>query len=156
MTTYKWKHAKEPSDEAQLVGETLEQLREDSGTLDAPGVVQAARPEESPLHKFFEWDDSEAAEKFRQSQARRLIGSVSVIVQRPNLEPQIVRAFVTAAENGLGPYYSTVEVMQDAELRRYVLERALIELKGFQRRYAEYKELASVFSAIESLETQAA
>lgn len=44
--------------------------------LDAENVVLAAKDPESPLHDYFEWDDSKAAHTYRLVQARRIIRTV--------------------------------------------------------------------------------
>ena len=44
--------------------------------MDAQTVVDVARPEDAPLHPIFEWNDAEAAEKYRCGQARTLIRAV--------------------------------------------------------------------------------
>jgi hypothetical protein len=43
---------------------------EKKGRITAHAVLDAARPESSPIHDCFDWDDSEAAEKWRLEQAR--------------------------------------------------------------------------------------
>jgi hypothetical protein len=62
---------------AKITEQTVAALEEvrlsHDGKLRPPDVVNAARPEESPLHSHFEWDDSEAAEEYRLYQARYLI-----------------------------------------------------------------------------------
>jgi len=54
--------------------------RQDEGRLTADRVVESARPLTSPLHSEFEWNDGEAAHKYRIVQARKLIQSVTVKV----------------------------------------------------------------------------
>lgn len=49
-----------------------------NGQLTPDIVVDAARASESPLHSRFTWDDTEAATKHRQNEARALIRSVKV------------------------------------------------------------------------------
>jgi len=44
-----------------------------SGILRAEDVVEAARPDDSPLHECFMWDDHEAAKLYRLWQSRLLI-----------------------------------------------------------------------------------
>jgi len=53
---------------------------EHRGRLTAAAVVDSARDPQSPLHRYFEWDDTSAAESWRLEQARSLIRSVRVIV----------------------------------------------------------------------------
>lgn len=62
-----------------LIGE-LEVIRERDGLITPPAVVESARPDSSPLHHHFEWDDTEAAHSFRLSQARGLIRRFEVEV----------------------------------------------------------------------------
>ena len=50
--------------DAQVFGETVETLASD-GTVTPPRVVEAARPESSPIHDAFEWDDVVAGEAWR-------------------------------------------------------------------------------------------
>lgn len=67
--------------DAQLVGTRLNQLHSYyRGELTPQQVVQDAGGIKSPLHKFFEWDESSAAEKYRIDQARRLMGSIVEII----------------------------------------------------------------------------
>ena len=63
--------------EAQVVGERLDKLTiKNEGELKPTQIVDDARPINSPLHKYFEWDDSIAGEKHRKQQARNLTGWV--------------------------------------------------------------------------------
>lgn len=63
----------------EAIRQRLEALAE-NGRLTPAAVVEDAASEESPLHEYFEWDNSEAARKYRLSQARRLIRSVEVVI----------------------------------------------------------------------------
>jgi hypothetical protein len=51
------------------------------GKLSPEDVVQAARDPDSPLHSQFDWNDDEAAAKWRLEQARTLIRSVRVVFE---------------------------------------------------------------------------
>jgi len=51
---------------------------EKSGRITAHAVLDAARPASSPIHDCFDWNDSEAAEKWRLEQARELIRRVKI------------------------------------------------------------------------------
>lgn len=62
------------------VAKILAALERDNGRLVPSDVVEAARDPNSPLHQHFEWNDSEAAEKYRLDQARTLIRSVKIEV----------------------------------------------------------------------------
>ena len=51
---------------------------EKKGRITAHAVLDAARPASSPIHDCFDWNDSEAAEKWRLEQARELIRRVKI------------------------------------------------------------------------------
>ncbi len=57
----------------------LKALERDDGRLLPEDVVLAAREPNSPLHRHFTWDDTEAARLRRLDEARALIRSVRVI-----------------------------------------------------------------------------
>lgn len=66
IMVYDWKNGARISADAQKVGEELEKIE----YKDAKTVLEAARKNKrSELHKCFEWDDSQAAEQYRLSQA---------------------------------------------------------------------------------------
>jgi hypothetical protein len=52
-----------------------------AGRLTKDAVVQDARKKSSPLHSYFEWDDSIAGQRYRLVQAEELIGEVTVLVE---------------------------------------------------------------------------
>jgi len=51
------------------------------GRLTPEEVVDEARDPDSPLHRYFEWDDSAAAEAWRLNQARSMIRWVHATVE---------------------------------------------------------------------------
>jgi len=69
-------------DEEEVITELKCMAVKRSGILTPSAVVDEARPEDSPLHAAFEWDDSIAAEKYRLEQARRLLRQVGLFIER--------------------------------------------------------------------------
>lgn len=135
----------------------LDAILVERGALTAQAVLERARDESSALHSCFTWDDSEAAEQWRLTEARRLIIKVKVEVQtRPN-EPSIrVRAYTSLMSdrlNGAG-YQSTVTVMADADRRSELLRTAMAELQAFQRKYRHLAELSMVMAEIDRVAAQ--
>ena len=91
--------------------------RQNGGVLKVEDVLDEARDEGSPLHKHFEWDDSEAAEQYRRQQARALIQKCKITLVEA--EPIQIRAFVslpTDRESG-GGYRLTSDVVSDDRLK---------------------------------------
>lgn len=149
---YKWGHGSHHGGlKAQEVGEYLNDLREkNGGSLKPAVVVRDAKYKRSPLHDYFEWDDSAAAASFREEQARRIIRAVVVEVETSDEEPRQVRAYL-AVDNTKGKKYVTVQdALSDPELRAEVLDRAMRELQSWKQRYQDLKELAPFFKLIDA------
>lgn len=142
--TYKWKQGSRFGLDAQVVGETLEELRQRHSGLTAEIVLEEARPPSSPLHPAFEWNDKKAAEEYRKEQARSLIRSVVVYDAVPQ-QPVPVRAFVVVREEEDKQIYTATSIaLSDPTLRAQVLRRALSELEDWSERYHVLRELADV------------
>src|SRR2546421_688544 len=97
-----------------------------NGCLRPPDVVDAARPKSSPLHEHFDWDDTDAAEKWRLEQARHLIRFAIQVVEYKGSNV-VVPDFVslsTDRHKGNG-YCLTVDIMSNEQKRRQMLADAL-------------------------------
>lgn len=142
---YQWKMSGLHKVSAQTAGEVCEQL-DAEGRLTAEALVEASRPEDAPLHKEFEWNDSVAAEEWRKQQARMIINAL-VVCAAPSAEP--VRAYfkVSAAPK----YESLQAIVTTPDKYSQLLKQALGELAAFQRKYRSLKELDPVFAAFEQL-----
>lgn len=130
----------------------LERIRQENGGLLQPQVVvNEAQNPESPLHPYFDWDDSEAACKWRLEQARRLIRVAVTIIHPDQTEP--IRTYVSLLDDRMtrAGYRSTVEVLNDKERRDAMLQQALRELAAFRKKYAVLSELAEVFAAADAV-----
>lgn len=145
---YKWVPGCRLKGNAQEVGEFLEALRTSSG-LTADTVLAAARPADSLIHPYFEWDDTIAAEKHRREQAGQLIRSITVKVSEQEPTEQ-VRAWAAIGSKE-ARYVNTIEAMSQPDLRRQLLEAALKELAVFQAKYQHLYELSELFVAAESV-----
>ena len=148
MNRYEWKEGTRIKLDPQMVGEHLTKL----GRITAESVLDDAKNPDSPLHPFFEWDDSTAAEEYRRVQARLLIRSVVVKIERPKeAEPLKVRAFSHVGRGEASQYVSTAHALSDDAIRAQILSDAINELQAFRRKYSDLQELAGVVRAIDSL-----
>ena len=148
---YQWKAGARFKVRAQDAGEELERLRDRfGGSLTPAGIIDAARARQSPIHKIFEWDDSTAAQRHREWQARMLLNSIrAVVVSAGSTKPKSIIGYVhvNLPEEG-NVYVATDRAMQNSDLREQVLQDALNSLAGWQRRYRHLNELRDVFRAI--------
>lgn len=151
---YSWKVETVPV-KAQVAGEFIEKLEEKHGKVTPRIILEASKKANAPLHSCFEWDDTKAAEKYRESQAAAILRNLTVTVETVEEEtPKTVRAFVRATEEKHS-YISIVAAMNNEQLRESLLQAAFDELREFQRKYADLQELAEVFAAITKAEKKA-
>ena len=126
----------------QRIGEELAKIAADGkGHLTPKAVVNAARADRSPLHRFFEWDDAKAAESYRLDQARTLIRAIK-IVDDEREEP--APAFISIAGKGGTSYRPLADVLGNSDLQLVALQSAERDLLAFEKRYRSMAEICSV------------
>lgn len=145
--------------DANVIGPELAKIAKTGGLVPA-AVVDHARDAASPLHRYFEWDDERAGEKWREQQAREMIQSVVIHyeVQDDGGKWDIgeVRAFhpvtiapAAAAEEDdeedtevrpVRAYVDLHTVVETAEYREQVIDRARREFLGLKAKYEFYRK----------------
>lgn len=140
------------SADANAVGAHLELLRQQCrGELTPKDVLDDARNSNSPLHSFFEWSDTDAAEQYRLAQARGLIRAVVAIYTRPDQPAQRIRAYVHVPEAGAPHYREMSHAMSQKKTRDLVLQRAWREFAQWRQRYKDLREFSAVFEAADEV-----
>lgn len=137
----------------QLYGRELDRIKQDKGVLRPKDVVEAAKSRRSPLHDVFEWDNTEAAERYRLYQARALINHIDIEI-RYDHKVKEQKAFFSVQntpdeENKNIAYVTFEDVLSKPELRKQIILKALDEAQYWEERYQEYKELQKIVNAIE-------
>ena len=115
------------------------------GELTAEAVVEEASSVDSVLHPLFEWDDDEAARRYRLDQARGLIRRVKITRVIDN-EPVRLRAFLPTRDKAgrTGVYAQTEDVLADPVAGMLVLNEFLRSWRQLKRRYqhlAAFREI---------------
>lgn len=145
-----------PKTKAQSYGEELERLKKvNDGFLDAEIVLESAKRKKSPLHSHFEWNDTEAARKYRLEQARYMIRSIEVEIITSEGDRRSERAFlniqVSPVEKGEIPVHKYTDIQTIAKNPYYknqVIQNALREAREWSKRYEDYNELDGIRYAI--------
>lgn len=123
---------------ARLIKREMAKLRKRHGVVTPELLVEAARPPASPLHRFFEWNDSAAAEKFRLLQASHMVRRVMVMVETSTgLRP--VRAFVSIRREGQRSYDELQVALGEPSSRDQFLNQLRMDLESVIRRYETYE-----------------
>lgn len=122
-----------------VVADRVQRL-ERRGELTTGSVLLDAEDESSPLHRYFEWDDSAAAHAHRLDQARTLIRRVKVtLLKGPEREPILVNAYVakrdTNKDAAPGTYVSLARVAGDETAAASLRESMRRDLLRIKRRY---------------------
>jgi hypothetical protein len=141
------------SKDAKAVGAHLEMLRKKSkGELTPEDVLADAKHNNSPLHSFFEWDDSAAAAQHRLQQARGLIRAVVAVYVQPDKPAVRQRAYVHIAEPSAPHYREASHAMSQTKTRDMVLKQALSELHAWKKKYSDLQEFAALIDIIERID----
>ena len=152
-----------PQDKHQEVGEVLDKLLQERQELTPYALLDEARGEESTLHSYFDWDDEEAAEKWRVQTARQIINHWEIkVVNISTEEESSIRGAVSVKvskpekDNGSEPevkrvYVRTVDAFKEQDLREQVIDNARRELTQWRERYKMYQEFDPVFVAIDKV-----
>lgn len=112
-------------------------------------IVEAAKDENSELHKCFTWDDTVAAKNWRKHQARMLVAQLVVKAETSDNEPVAVR--VIASTTVRNEYKSVVKLLEVEQDYADLLARATRELQAIRNKYKTVTELREIFEAIDEL-----
>lgn len=141
---YKWKFENLFPVDPQKAGEELNRIYQERGALNPSDIVEESKDENAPLHPCFEWNDTIAANKYREGQAATI---VRAIITEPDIATgttEEVRAFVHVQAT-----YRPIQIVVDEEaMMQELLESALRELSSFQKKYSTLSALNPVFEAI--------
>lgn len=129
---------------AQVAGEMCEQLAQNGG-LTPKRLVDANRAEDAPLHDEFEWDDSVAAEAYREGQAAHIIRCL--VVKTEEIEEAPVRAFVKVTEEKRD--YTPIQVViKSPSMMEVLLQNARKDMEAFVNKYSNIQALGTVIDSM--------
>lgn len=118
-------------------------------------VLDAAADLQSPLHDYFEWDDSVCARRYRLRQAEEMITHIRVVIMAG--DKQVVqRAFINVSvDDGeeAEEYVPVRKFMTSPDLKERALKKAMKELEKWCVRYNHLHELDVVFRAVKSIDS---
>lgn len=144
--SYSWRvHHGVPAEDA---GKVMEELMARDGEVTKESFLEASRPEDSPTHGCFEWDDTVAAESYRLHQSQLTILDLKVTISKDGEESLSGPAVVNVSIEKHAAYQDTWKALSVEDSRKVVLRNALNELESFKAKYSALAELAEVFSAI--------
>lgn len=133
--------------DAARIGPVLARLAADD-RLTREAIVAAAAPQRAPLHRYFEWDDSEAARLYRLEQAGQIRRCILVRpIDEPDQEP--VRAFVKTVRRDEDEerFADATTIRDDAFLTTQELERFKRDIRRLIRQYNAWRRFVGFEAA---------
>ena len=156
-TSYRPKETALKKRKKQIVDEQLEKLLAENGAITPDLILDRARDEDHPLHSYFEWDDSTAAEKYRRIQAYQMLLAskfVCLLQKKTNGDVTIVEAVDVRKilpETKGGGFKMRNEALGTEEARKHFAERKLSELRSWLRSIVDVPELAPLRAKVQKL-----
>lgn len=139
MKIFSWKGLNYNAD-AQLVGEELEIIERNS-KISAENVVEyAQRHKDSELYKCFDWDDTEAAKKWRLCQARNIICSISLEIKEEPKQTQRVYVSIKDKDTEERTFKNINEVLKNDKEYQQLVDKASRDLENCKNKYTNLLE----------------
>ena len=148
----------------QVVGEYCYQLeQEKGGKLTPKELVEAARDVDSPLHNEFEWNDTKAAQKYREWQARYIISSIELEIVNVPQEPTVVDLEITEQKHSAVKFYHSLDndgtgyenvfaISNDEEKTKKLFENCKKDIGIFMEKYDTLRgTLPKLFEAMDEV-----
>jgi|GEM_PF-2526202 len=136
----------------EVIGAAIQDLSKQNA-CSPQTLVDAARNKKSPLHKYFEWNDSKAAEKYRRTQARFYMSVINVEYTTKETGTVSFRAFQPTYTGGLGKQWKpTLEIASTKQGMDELLEKARAELKTFREKYTALRTYAKAHGMLRAID----
>jgi hypothetical protein len=137
---------------AVAYGTRICKLLEKRGNVTCDDIVKDAKNPKTPYHNYFEWDDKVAGHEYRKEQARKLLNSVTIDIVTVDDEPVTARMFYNVViddEKKTRAYVHYKEAFAVPTYYNQIIEQAMREALGWNKRYGLYQELAGISKAID-------
>jgi hypothetical protein len=153
-TKYRWKRNSLKGVNAEIVAKTVQNLIKIRGEIKPAELVDFARNKKCPIHRCFEWDNSIAAEKYREEQARYILRQIVIVQECEGKEPFEIRAFVSVDIDKDNVYTTMKRAISEPELYKQILRQAYEDLKAWKEKYDNLREFKKIYKAIREIKTR--
>ncbi|NRA48169.1 MAG: hypothetical protein HRU12_03480 [Phaeodactylibacter sp.] len=130
---------------AERAAQELERIRQKRGTLTSAVIVEESRSETAILHNAFEWNDTIAAQKYRERQAGTLVRSIVLIEKKaPDVQSPVYTLTMTEQKR---QYMPSEIVINDEEMFTYSMKRLSGILSSAEKSANDLMRMKSTLSA---------
>ena len=129
-------------EEAQVIGKILNKIEEENGKIVPKALVDESKDTSSPTHRFFEWNNTKAAEKFRLHQAKNIINHVEIEIVSAEVPGGTIRlrAFQPIVIGGKRGYSASANVVSNEDYARQVVDRLVNMIEGRTRELQAFEQ----------------
>ena len=150
VKNWKWKDGARIKADPNVIGKELEILTNELGSITVDTYVRQARNPESPLYETITHDKDIAIEKLNKIEAGHILRCLITVKIENDGSKRDVPTLQNISERG-GEYTRTEIALGNADGRKIALKEALAQMRWFRKKYAELKELAAVFEAMDDV-----
>lgn len=130
----------------------IRSLERENGSLLTADVLERAKNEDSALHQYYNWNESEAAEQHWLSVTRKLIQSYRIEYVSAGDVSRLIPGYVNFSqktESGgvTHVYVRTETALSDEDLRAQLLAQLRAEVASLKRKYGHLVEYSEILRA---------
>lgn len=119
-----------------------------SGEITAKILLSESRNHKCVFHSYFNWNDEDAAEKFRLRQARDLLQNIQLHIIADG-QPKTIRVFEVTKTDGNGKgVYKNIETLTPNDIE-YIAVQALRALQTYRDKLSIYRQFESVIKHLD-------
>lgn len=145
---YSWTEGYKPALKAEIAAAEIRRIENERGPVTPSVLLAAARNGQSPFHPLIEWDDEKAAERYRLSQANRIIMSLRVVIKEGEPERPAYASLKDETGDAARAYVSMIDVSSDEVKRREFLLREVQRIGEYLQRSDGFPEMDPVRKAL--------
>ncbi len=132
-------HSRYNNNDAEIIGQRFNELEH----ISIDTVLKDAKLKKSPLHEYFEWDDSIAAIKHRREQASKMITSIKVTIIRDDTDADLkgfhpIIIFHKDTQEKEKEFIAVDKILDDDEYSKQLMDSADVELLTWYHKWIEY------------------
>lgn len=129
---YSWREGSRINLDPDIAGLEIERIYDKYGAITPDTIVSEAEDTASPLHQYFEWDDSAAAVEWRKQQGRLLLNNIQIKMVGES-EPTVMNVSIKL-DNGSRAYQKATVAVKSESQWDFVLRDTARYLDGARKR----------------------
>lgn len=135
------------ADATKCANEIME-ICEEMDSATPQQILEKAKDENTELHKCFTWDDTEAAEKWRITEARSVVRNLKIVHQEPDKKPEPTQLRVFYKTDNTSGYKPTRLILKKPDEYEALVKRCRSELLAIKQKFQNISEYDEIWEMI--------